>query len=167
MKTIINQYIDAKLRREHFYSDLAIVKSVDDTTRKATIEIVNSELEITARTQAQINLTGGLYIKPSVDSYVIVNWVNKLLCFISCYSEIDSITYQNGENLGIPKTPETVAQLNKLEQDINDLKQIFSTTWIPVPTDGGAALKAAAATWAGSVLTETVNDDIQNENFKQ
>lgn len=166
MKTIMNEYIRAYLNKESIYSDLAIVKSVDDTTRKATIEIVNSDLEITSRIQATINITGGLYIKPTIDSYVVVNWINKDLCYISLYSDIDSIIFQNGENLGIPKTPETVEQLNKIEQDINDLKEVF-TNWTPVATDGGAALKAAAATWYGSQLTETTNDDIQNENFKQ
>lgn len=166
MKEIINQFIEDRTNKEKWYADLAQVKSVNDSTRKVTINILNSDLEIEARTQATISITGGLYIKPSIDSYVIVNWVNKNLCFIALYSEIDSITFQNGQNLGIPKTPETVDRLNKIEQDINALKDVIKT-WTPVATDGGAALKAAASTWYGTDLTETINDDIQNENFTQ
>lgn len=166
MKTVINQYIEAYLRKEKYYSDLAKVVSVDDTTKKAVVEIVNSDLQVKSRTHASINVTGGFYIKPSVDSYVIINWVNTELSYIALYSEVDAIIFQNGANLGVPKTPETVDRLNLIEQDINDLKQVFNT-WVPVATDGGAALKAAATTWFGATLTETVNDDIQNENFKQ
>lgn len=44
-------------------------------------------------------------------------------------------------------------ELDKLTSDINALKTIFLTGWVVVPQDGGAALKVAAATWAGQVLT--------------
>lgn len=167
MKTVVNQYIESYLRKEKYYSDLAKVVSVDDTTKKAVVELLNSDLQVTARTHASINVTGGLYIKPSVDSYVVVNWINKTLCYITLCSEVDAIIFQDGVNLGIPKTPETVERLNLIEQDINTLKEIIGTTWVPVATDGGAALKAAAATWSGTDLVETINDDIQNEKFKQ
>ena len=40
-------------------------------------------------------------------------------------------------------------ELNKLASDINTLKAVFSA-WVPVPQDGGAALKVAAGTWYGS-----------------
>lgn len=166
MKELINQYVENRMSRENIYSDLAKVVSVDDTTRKATVTILTSDLEVEARIQASINLTGGLYIKPTIDSYVVVTWINKSLCFISLYSDIDSIEFQGGENLGIPKTPETVERLNLIEQDINTLKDIIKN-WTPVATDGGAALKAAATTWFGTDLTETENNDIQNENFTQ
>lgn len=166
MKTIVNQYIESYLRKEKFYSDLAKVISVDDSTKKAVVELLNSDLQVTARTLASINCTGGFYIKPSVDSFVVVNWINRNLSYIALYSEVDAIIFQNGANLGIPKTPETVGRLNLIEQDINTLKDVIKN-WTPVATDGGAALKAAAATWFGTDLDETKNDDIQNENFKQ
>lgn len=166
MKELINQYVENRMNRENIYSDLAKVVSVDDTTRKATVTILTSDLEVEARIQASINLTGGLYIKPTIDSYVVVTWINKSLCFISLYSDIDSIEFQGGENLGIPKTPETVERLNLIEQDINTLKDVIKN-WTPVATDGGAALKVAATTWFGTDLTETENNDIQNENFTQ
>jgi hypothetical protein len=59
-----------------------------------------------------------------------------------------------------------VQKLNNLEQDINKLKKAF-TTWVVVPHDGGAALKAASATWSGSSLTETKKDDLSNKNILQ
>lgn len=167
MKTVINQFIESYVRKEKYYSDLAKVVSVDDNKKIAIVEILNSKLQTKTRTQATIESTGGFYMKPKVDSYVVVNWISKELCFISLYSEIDATIYQNGDNLGVPITPHLVDRLNIIENDINDLKQILGTTWIPVASDGGAALKTAAATWAGLPLDETDDDDIQNENFLQ
>ena len=43
--------------------------------------------------------------------------------------------------------------VDNLVTDINILKIVFSTGWVVVPTDGGAALKVAAATWYGSSLS--------------
>ncbi len=57
-------------------------------------------------------------------------------------------------------------QLNKIEADLNTIKTVF-TTWVPVTGDGGAALKALTATWAGETLTETVNADIENTAITQ
>jgi hypothetical protein len=45
------------------------------------------------------------------------------------------------------------------------LKQAFSS-WVPVVYDGGASLKAAAASWAAQRLTETQQKDIENELIK-
>lgn len=39
-----------------------------------------------------------------------------------------------------------------LQSDLNTIKAVFSA-WTPVAQDGGAALKAAAATWAGNTIS--------------
>lgn len=46
---------------------------------------------------------------------------------------------------------------DELKTDINSLKTVFST-WVPVANDGGAALKAAAATWYGTTLAKNIDD---------
>lgn len=46
----------------------------------------------------------------------------------------------------------TKAELDKLKDDINSLKTVFSG-WVTVPQDGGAALKTAAGTWYGSPVS--------------
>jgi hypothetical protein len=43
-------------------------------------------------------------------------------------------------------------ELDKIAMDVNDLKTAMSG-WTPVPNDGGAALKTAITSWAGSSLT--------------
>ncbi len=53
--------------------------------------------------------------------------------------------------------------VNEIKNDIATLKQIFAAGWTPIPNDGGAALKAAAATWAGTALTKDIADAKINE----
>lgn len=53
--------------------------------------------------------------------------------------------------------------IDEMQSDIGDLKTVFSTTWIVVPADGGAALKTAAATWAGAPLAKNIDDSKVDE----
>ena len=77
-----------------------------------------------------------------------------------------TITFNDGSNNGLPKADAIAQKLNNLENDINTLKQIFSTGWVVVPNDGGAALKAAATVWSGNTLTDTISSDLQNTAVK-
>lgn len=65
---------------------------------------------------------------------------------------------------GLINVEDLVTRLNKVENDINTLKTAFNT-WVTVPNDGGAALKAEAANWSGNPLTKTVRDDIEDTKF--
>jgi hypothetical protein len=49
------------------------------------------------------------------------------------------------------------ATIEELQNDIANLKSAFNG-WTPVPNDGGAALKAASLTWAGTALSEDINE---------
>ncbi len=72
----------------------------------------------------------------------------------------------NGGGLGgIVKVEQLTRHINAIENDINTLKKVFSA-WKITPNDGGAALKLAATTWAGSPLTLTRRGDYENEKVK-
>jgi hypothetical protein len=77
----------------------------------------------------------------------------------------NTVTINSGENGGLVKIAKLTQQLNTLEKDLNSLKTAFSS-WVTVPQDGGAALKAATATWAGQTLAATQQADIENEKIK-
>ena len=81
------------------------------------------------------------------------------------FSEIESIVFDGGENEGLAKVKELTEKINALENDINSLKTAFST-WVTVPSDGGASLKAITATWFSAQLAVTNKSDIQNEKIK-
>lgn len=72
----------------------------------------------------------------------------------------------NGGGLGgIVKIEQLTEHFNAIENDINELKNIFSA-WVAVPQDGGAALSALTANWAGNLLTPTQRGDYENEKVK-
>lgn len=109
-----------------------------------------------------------MIVKPVVGSMVLVADMSlgefRELQVISC-TEIESISINGGQNEGIVKVVELTAKLNALEDAVNQLKTVF-TTWIPIPTDGGAALKLAVATWAGQTITRSTKADLQNDKIK-
>lgn len=52
-------------------------------------------------------------------------------------------------SFGDPAVAKLLAVAEKVDQELNDLKNVFSL-WAPVANDGGAALKTAVSTWASS-----------------
>ena len=81
--------------------------------------------------------------------------------------DVNGFIFNGGSLNGMVKIDANVTKLSNIEKDLNNLKTIFSTTWVPVPNDGGAALKTAAATWAGQTFTPTVRADLENTLIKQ
>lgn len=75
------------------------------------------------------------------------------------------VVFDDGANGGIAKVPALETEFNTIQNDINQLKQIFSA-WVTVPQDGGASLKALAASWAAATLTATQAANIENEIIK-
>lgn len=108
----------------------------------------------------------GIKITPTPLSYVLVSRIsNSDDLFVELYSEIESIEIMGGTNGGMVKVADLVQKLNALENEVNNLKTAIST-WVPVASDGGAALKAALTTWFGQSLTLTVSNDLANIKFK-
>lgn len=60
----------------------------------------------------------------------------------------------NADNL--IRYTKTANSINELKDSINDLKNIISA-WVPVPNDGGAALKSALASWFASPLVQDIS----------
>jgi hypothetical protein len=74
--------------------------------------------------------------------------------------------FGTGSNGGVPMVNPLTEHLNTLENDRNNLKSAIAE-WVPVPNDGGAALKVALATWLGITITPTETSDLANENVTQ
>lgn len=73
----------------------------------------------------------------------------------------NEVIFNGGELGGMVKVIELTAKLNKVESDLNTIKAAFET-WVPVPGDGGTALKTAASIWAGQTITPTEKADIED-----
>ena len=79
----------------------------------------------------------------------------------------DAITFNaNKKNSFATDINKLVDKINAIENDINSLKQVF-TTWVPAPMDGGAVLKGLSATWAGQLIQPVTSvDSIKDELIK-
>ena len=124
--------------------------------------------------------TTGIIARPAIGSTVAVAMLTGYdagFCILT--DDVESIEYKVGDSTmvlsadgivinggslgGMVKVEALADKLNAIEQDLNTLKNVFST-WSPVAQDGGSALKAAAETWAGSTLATTSADDLSDPN---
>ena len=151
------------------------VESVGDETCSVKIadRLVINDVRLNASADGNAD---NILIKPKVGSMVMMADLSggelRSLVVIS-FSALDSMTVMfdgevvinGGENEGLVKVKELTKKLNAIEKDINDLKSIF-TSWPVTPSDGGGALKLAATNWAGKLLTETTQKDIENDKIK-
>jgi len=159
------------------------VLQVNSQERTCDCRPLNGDADIFAvRLQTDPDATTGFYMQPKVGSNVIVGFLNKSAAYLIMASELDSFEVvigntsfsmdgstikMNGGSLGgLVKVQSNVSKLNALENSINSMKQVLQS-WIPVPNDGGAALKTAITTWAYSQLTATTVSDIENTAVKQ
>lgn len=78
----------------------------------------------------------------------------------------DEIAFNGGENNGLVLAESLCSRLNAIEDDINSLKQVFSS-WVVAPQDGGNALKTAASSWAAQTLQKTTVSDVENKKILQ
>ena len=151
------------------------VESVGDETCSVKIadRIVINDVRLNASADGNAD---NILIKPKVGSMVLMADLSggelRSLVVIS-FSALDSMTMKfdgevvinGGENEGLVKVKELTDKLNAIENDINNLKSIFSS-WVPVVYDGGASLRTAAASWAAQTLATTSQKDIENPEIK-
>lgn len=180
IRDAIGKFVDE--RTNVFKPIFATVLSVNETERTCVVDPINDEANI-FDVKILADPTTGWFMMPSVDSTVVVSMLDKDNAFVVLYSKIDKIIFAienqtlqvdstgfvfNGGNFnGLVKVAELVQKLNTIENDLNTLKQVFSTGWIVLPNDGGAALKLAAATWAGALITPiTTQADLENTKIK-
>lgn len=143
------------------------VDSVDQLARTCNCTAIDGKTQAEfTDVQLMAEVDDGELKLPTVGSTVIIAYSEYVLPFVLLYSEIDQIIYFGGDLGGLVKVIDLTTKLNNLENDINNLKDAFNA-WTPVADDGGAALKAASATWAGESITPTEQSDIENTNILQ
>jgi hypothetical protein len=146
---------------------LGSVVSVDETemTCRVTPNIGGADFTDVMLMSDNEDTSTGIFFKPKVGSQVMISPYSDVDYFVSMVAEVDEVWLRGTANGGIVKVSELVTKLNNLESDLNTLKTAFSS-WVVVPTDGGAALKTITAAWYGSQLTQTTANDIQSNTVK-
>lgn len=141
------------------------VDSVDQDKRTCDCSAITGDaITDIPGVQLMAEVGDGILLLPAVDSTVIVGLSTRNTAFVLMYSDIDTIVLRGGQFGGLIKIEDLVTKISNIEKDLNSIKQVFSATWTPVPEDGGAALKAAAATWSAETFTPTQKEDLENTN---
>lgn len=145
---------------------LGTVAAVDESAK--TCDIDDDGLVMYGiRLQCVTDAAGGILCVPKKGAAALVvqieggdGWM------LADCAEYEKIIINGGVNGGLIKINDLINRLNVLEKSLNDLKQVFSTTWVVAPQDGGAALKSAVANWAVDTITETKAEDIEDTTVK-
>jgi len=152
---LIQQIIKRSLEREEFYSRLCLVTAINVTERTCTcapIDDPDSEIFI-VKFQTVINSKLGLFIKPKLNTHVMVTFINQNAGFISLVSEIDeilincdSVKFNDGKNGGLININKLITQIDKNTELLKQIQTAFQN-WIVAPSDGGAALKTLSSSF--------------------
>lgn len=169
---ILKMFVKNTIDKHRFYSEIAQVISVDEDNMLCEVSFLssNSDKEIRLGPVISEDLTAkdnsNFIFLPKVDSFVMVSFINETTGFITIYSEVDKILMNVGDRyiqidenfLEIGGSTDFMVRYSALETAYNQLKDDHDDTvqklnaiinvlqtWVPVPSDGGAALKAAAA----------------------
>lgn len=144
------------------------VESVDTNDNTCTVDPGDGRAKLAGvKLQAVEGNAMGLLLIPKVGSYVLYGKVDNLLtdnAVLKTY-ELEAIYLRGDSFKGLVKVDELVQELDGIKDDLNELKQAFAS-WTVAPSDGGAALKLATATWYGQTLQPTNAANLQNPNVK-
>lgn len=159
------------------------VDAVDKSARTIDCSPINEGAPLLGvNLQANQEAKYGLCLFPEIGSFVVVGFIaggaagvvlltekieaaEIVIGDTSAVMDADGITFNGGNFGGIVKVEDLTNRLNLIENDINELKTVFSS-WVVAPQDGGAALKTAASSWCGSSLTPSQRGDYENSKVK-
>jgi len=154
------------------YSLKGKVTSVDQEAKTCTVEPMNGDADLLGvYMQAYESADTGIIIIPEVNSYVVVHFLTKDQAYITKttgVSEVIILTSAgiklNGDQYGgLIKIEELKTQIDKNTALLKSIQDVFKA-WVPVPSDGGAALKTASSAFIN--LSRANLDDIENETVK-
>lgn len=154
------------LSRGNANVEIGKVLSVDRDKLTCEIEIDDIS-SFTCYLSAVESSIKGFVTIPALDSFILAVRLDEegnYYCLLLC-STVDEIIMRDGENGGLVNIESLISKMNTIEDDINALKNVFKTTWIPVAQDGGSALKTAVSGWANNTIIKTDKSDIEDDKI--
>lgn len=133
---ILNNFIENRLKKDKIYSAVGIVSSVDESAKTCNITLLTNEEIQDVRLETNLNIDAngnvvssditGFVVIPSVNSQVIATFLNPTDCYISKFSDIDSIymkadsiTFNSGDNGGLINIDSLTTKINSMISSIN------------------------------------------------
>lgn len=143
------------------------VDAVNEADQTCDVTPINGDAQLLdVKLKALLDgLENGMVIFPKVGSQVVVGLadVTDTDAFVLVFSEFDKIVFLDGSNEGLVKLPVLQNEVAKINNFLTAIKNTF-TNFVPVPSDGGAALKtamnAALASQQTADLSDAGNDKI-------
>lgn len=142
-----------------------VVTALSDITCEVSIDGLSIP---DVRLRASTEVDGSqIIVRPAVGSVVIVGSLTGDLDHLVVLSmdRAEEVIINGGKLGGLIKVQELTQQLNALESEVNDLKQLFAS-WVPVKGDGGAVLRGLLGSWAGKRLTPSRREDYEDTKVK-
>jgi len=135
LNTGLKEFFNKFDKTEKRYSSICKVISIDNTKRTCQLEPINGDAERKGRLQASIELSEGIYIKPTINSYVLLSFINNQTGVITQFSEISSILITIGTStvliedgqITFNEGSDYAVRYSELETAYNQLKSDFDT----------------------------------------
>ena len=167
LKDVLNNFVGKILQKENYYFKLGTATDIEGFTFTFTPNDETPTLE-----EVPVSIQGSeeeaIVIVPKENSLVLVAFTDKETPYCLWVSEAEKIylnapetVFNGGENGGLINITDLVSRYNDLEGLHNQLQLDF-TNWVPVPQDGGAALKTILS---AGYLTKSVPNS-KREDFE-
>lgn len=173
------QLIENKQADEKIYSSICKVISVNEENRTCELEPINGDAERTGRLQASLSLSEGIFIKPVINSFVLLSFINNQTGIITNYSEVErvyikvggseydiidgDIIFNSGSDNAV-RFSELKTGFDQLKQDFNKfVTTIYNVHVHPGVLSGGAS--TLITTNVGTSTTASI-DNAKIDNIK-
>ena len=158
---VLREIFKTFMEGEEFYNRLGVVESINEQESTCVVRVINGDRIEDVRLQ-QVKSSGMLMI-PSESSAVMVGWSDKTTAFISLYSQIDRVEFQDGSNGGLIIIQELTNKINELVASVNEINSAIKTH---THTSGGSGSPTTAPIgYTVGDAVEFTKEDYENTNF--
>ena len=166
---IMEEFISNAIKKEKIYTLIGTATDVDEVKRICNFTPLGDEgKRFDVRLQSAESLELGIVLIPKENSTIAISFMNTTQAFVSLTSGLEKVLidtelvqFNGGDNKGLVNVVDLIKKLNNIEGDLNDLKAAISG-WIPVPNDGGAALKAALTGYIAATFVPTTQTELED-----
>lgn len=153
------------LQGEEFYSVPGTVVAIDKKKRTCTVSPLNGEPDIpNCRLQASSGNAKGFCLYPVKDSFVLVTFISRNEAYVGLIDEIDEgsliaakgFTFNDGSNGGLCNTPELKNQLDKNNEILKAIINVFNGA--PIAEPGNGLPSALQISLKSAVAAKTLGD---------
>lgn len=165
LRLALQRFISDTIDVNNMYARVGQVTSFDESTSSCSVKFPEDSTEITDVQLQRVPNASGWLVRPSIDSFVLIDWINETSAYIALTSQIDDIVFQGGDNGGLIKIEDLTSKLNELVSSVNAMYGEFkahthNVTAVGSPT--GPVIPVPAQPDA----SDFNKSDYENENFK-